>query len=54
MVCYYIHYLGGNRNCYYCDLCGKSWDLGEPQVKNLCRSGDEYQKCSAWRERPKL
>lgn len=56
--CYYLDYksnsfFGNANDKYYCKLCGKQFDVNDPQVKYTCNasSGEEYKKCPVYQDR---
>lgn len=56
--CYYLDYksnslFGNSNDKYYCKLCGKQFDVNDPQVKYTCKPeyGEEYKKCPVYQDR---
>lgn len=56
--CYYLDYksnsfFGNANDKYYCKLCGKQFDVNDPQVKYTCNAscGEEYKKCPVYQDR---
>lgn len=51
MACIHIQYTGGispfssGDNVYHCDLCGKTWDWGDPHIDQVCKNGEAYRQC---------
>lgn len=56
--CYYLDYKSNGffsttNDKYICKLCGKQFDVDDPQVKYTCNPdyGEEYQKCPVYQDR---
>lgn len=56
--CNYLEYesnstFGNSNDKYICKLCGKRFDIDDPQVKYTCKAdyGDEYEKCPVYKDR---
>lgn len=56
--CNYLDYISKGffssaNDKYICKLCGKQFDVNDPQVKYTCNasSGEEYKKCPVYQDR---
>lgn len=56
--CSYLDYesnsaFGNANDKYVCRLCGKRFEVNDPQMKYTCNAdyGDEYEKCPVFRDR---